>query len=144
MECSEFKVGDYVLITDQSSNRPFSLLCGDAAKITAISPDSFEAGGFGFRKDGAECNGHHHACLLPEMDWHGCGDHLMGHGQGNGLEAPEWPFEDIILPLLLSTRSPKEWLGLGLPELRRISALFEKQPEDRIVTTNAPDLPACH
>jgi hypothetical protein len=96
-------VGDRVVISRPRSVGSFAASVDWFSTVSAVRAKSFDAGGLCFRNDGREWGGRNRVRLAAREE----------------LEAKE----DAILAFLLSSRHEKEWLKLGLDELRRIAAL---------------------
>jgi hypothetical protein len=110
------KVGDRVIISRPRSVGSFAASIDRNSTVSAVRAKSFDAGGLCFRNDGREWGGHNRVRLMaPEESGNGA--------DACDIERAERAKEDAILAFLLSSRHEKEWLKLGLPELRRIAAL---------------------
>jgi hypothetical protein len=114
------KVGDRVVISRPNPTHRFAANVERFAAVTAVRPKSFDAGGLCFRNDGREWGGHNRARLIPQLKDGDDVDLLPGVEPMNRLERAS---EDALLAFLLSSRHEKEWLKLGIHELRRIAAL---------------------
>ncbi len=113
-------VGDRVIISRPSSNQLYAPIVERVSTVTAVRPKSFDAGGLCFRNDGREWNGHNRIRTV-------LSDHSKEHMISEiGIEDPsraDRAREDAMLAFLLSSRHQKDWLKLGLDELRRIASL---------------------
>ncbi|MGA2560579.1 MAG: hypothetical protein ABSF17_12945 [Terracidiphilus sp.] len=123
-ECGPgFKVGDRVIISRPRSRSSFSDCIERLSSVTSVRTKSFEAGGLCFRYDGREWGGRNRIRLVtPSEDPEHIASLLKAEeafqaDRGNGLR------EDMILALLISSRDERDWLRLGVEELRRIAAL---------------------
>lgn len=117
----DVKVGDRVIISRSRSAGSFAASIDRSSTVSAVRVKSFDAGGLCFRNDGREWGGHNRVRLIaPEESGNGAGSPPR---DAVGLERAERAKEDAILAFLLSSRHEKEWLKLGLHELRRIAAL---------------------
>ncbi|MGD0627706.1 MAG: hypothetical protein ABR987_00040 [Terracidiphilus sp.] len=115
------KVGDRVIISRPRSAGSFAASIDRYSTVSAVRTRSFDAGGLCFRNDGREWGGHNRVRLVAPEEAESNDGSLTG--DASGLERAERAREDAILAFLLSSRHEKEWLKLGLHELRRIAAL---------------------
>jgi hypothetical protein len=136
MDSRELKVnvGDRVVISRPRAVGSFAASVDRLSTVTAVRSRSFDAGGLCFRNDGREWGGRNRVRLADgeELEPH-AGSSIVP-GNTTTLERPERAKEDAILAFLLSSRHEKEWLKLGLPELRRIAALhgIKSASKDRL------------
>ncbi len=114
------KVGDRVIISRPRAAGSFAADFDRFSTVSAVRPKSFDAGGLCFRNDGREWGGHNRVRLIAPEEVEG--DARLPAG-ASGLDRAERAREDVMLAFLLSSRHEKEWLKLGLHELRRIAAL---------------------
>ena len=114
------RVGDRVIISRPASSQPYAALIERASTVTAVRPKSFDAGGLCFRKDGREWNGHNQVRMVPSDQ---AKEHMISQIGIEDASCAERAREDAMLAFLLSSRHQKDWLKLGLQELRRIAAL---------------------
>jgi hypothetical protein len=118
-----FNVGDRVIISRPRSRSSFSECVERISSVTSVRPKSFEAGGLCFRYDGREWGGRNRVRLVtPSEDPENLETLLKEETEfqshhSSGLR------EDMVLAVLLSSRDERDWLRLGVPELRRIAAL---------------------
>jgi len=125
MNSDELKVqvGDRVVISRPRSNGRFAGNIERLSTVTAVRPKSFDAGGLCFRNDGREWGGHNRVRLIPPD---GEDDPIEARARADEacrLERSDRAREDAVLAFLLSSKHEKEWLKLGIIELRRIAAL---------------------
>ncbi len=113
-------VGDRVIISRPSSNQPYAPLIERVSSVTAVRPKSFDAGGLCFRNDGREWNGHNRVRTVLSED---VKENMISQIGVEDATRAERATEDAMLAFLLSSRHQKEWLKLGLVELRRIAGL---------------------
>jgi hypothetical protein len=133
------QVGDRVCISRPRSVGSFALSVDWFSTVSAVRPKSFDAGGLCFRNDGREWGGRNRVRLVaPEELDTLAGSPVTANGV-DSLERPERAGEDAILAFLLTARHEKEWLKLGLPELRRIAALhgIESTRKERLGAVSA-------
>jgi len=119
----QVQVGDRVVISRPRSNSPFAGSIERLSTVTAVRPKSFDAGGLCFRNDGREWGGHNRIRLNPPDGESDPVEARARADEANRLEGSEHAREDAVLAFLLSSRPEKEWLKLGIIELRRIAAL---------------------
>jgi hypothetical protein len=117
------KVGDRVIISRPNSIRQFAANIERFSTVSAVREKSFDAGGLCFRNDGREWVGHSRVRLTSKGKGELNIDSLVGDWEAARLERAERRREDVMLAFLLSHRHEKDWLKLGLDELRRIAAL---------------------
>jgi hypothetical protein len=117
------KVGVRVIISRPRPNGALGSRIERVSTVTAVRPRSFDAGGLCFRMDGREWGGHNRVRLLCAEEEDNSNGSLPNDPEASGLERAERAREDAILAFLLSARHEKDWLKLGLQELRRIAAL---------------------
>jgi hypothetical protein len=125
METQELSVnvGDRVLISKPRTTGSFTANMERFSTVSAVRPKSFDAGGLCFRNDGREWGGHNRARLIAPEEAQNDDRSLAATNDTSREERAARAQEDAILAFLLSSRHEKEWLKLGLPELRRIAAL---------------------
>ena len=116
-------VGDRVIISKPSSDRPYASMIERISTVTAVRPKSFDAGGLCFRNDGREWGGHNRVRLILQAEEETSDRSLADSAATSRLERAERTREDVLLAFLLSSRHQEQWLKLGLEELRRIAAL---------------------
>ena len=116
-------VGDRVVISRPRSVGSFAASVERLSAVSAVRAKSFDAGGLCFRNDGREWGGRNRVRLAAQEELEALAGSLIVSDDRNSLERPERAREDAILAFLLSSRHEKEWLKLGLDELRRIAAL---------------------
>jgi hypothetical protein len=117
------KVGDRVVISRPRSAGSFAASVDRYSTVSAVRTRSFDAGGLCFRNDGREWGGHNRVRMVTPEEAEKHAGSLAAAGETSGLERSERSREDAILAFLLSSRHEKEWLKLGIHELRRIAAL---------------------
>lgn len=134
------KVGDRVVITRPRSAGSFAASVDRISTVSAVRARSFDAGGLCFRNDGREWGGRNRVRLV-EPEEAARNDGSLAN-VAFGLERDERAREDAILAFLLSSRHEKEWLKLGLHELRRIAALhgITSTKKDPLKTASAPGM----
>ena len=128
MDEIQVQVGDRVIISRPRSNSRFAGSIERLSTVTSVRPKSFDAGGLCFRNDGREWGGHNRIRLIPPD---GEDDPIEARAkaeEATRLERSENAREDTVLAFLLSSRSEKDWLRLGIIELRRITALHGIKP----------------
>jgi hypothetical protein len=125
MAIEELKVnaGDRVVISRPRPNGALGARIERTSTVTAVRSKSFDAGGLCFRMDGREWGGHNRARMLTQGEESVSDGSLANDPDSSGIERAERAKEDAILAFLLSARNEKDWLKLGLHELRRIAAL---------------------
>ena len=130
MESEEFRVqvGDRVVISRPRSNRSFAGSIERLSTVTTIRLKSFDAGGLCFRNDGREWGGHNRVRLIPPDGEEDPVEARARADEAVRMERSERGREDTVLAFLLSSRHEKEWLKLGIVELRRIAALHGIKP----------------
>lgn len=130
MESDEVRVqvGDRVIISRPRSNRSFAGSIERLSTVTTIRPRSFDAGGLCFRNDGREWGGHNRVRLIPPDGEEDPVEARARADEASRLERSERAKEDTVLAFLLTSRPEKEWLKLGIIELRRIAALHGIMP----------------
>jgi hypothetical protein len=116
-------VGDRVVISRPRAAGSFAASMVRFSTVSAVRTKSFDAGGLCFRNDGREWGGHNRVRAAELEELEALTGSLNMPGDGSSLERPERAKEDAILAFLLSSRHEKDWLKLGLDELRRIAAL---------------------
>lgn len=116
-------VGDRVVISRPRSVGSFAASVDWFSTVSAVRAKSFDAGGLCFRNDGREWGGRNRVRLAAREELEALAGSSIVSDDTNSLERPERAKEDAILAFLLSSRHEKEWLKLGLDELRRIAAL---------------------
>jgi hypothetical protein len=117
------KVGGRVVISRPRSAGSFASTIDRFSTVSAVRAKSFDAGGLCFRNDGREWGGHNRVRLMAPDEVESDSVSPAAANDGSSLDRAERAREDTILAFLLSSRHEKEWLKLGLPELRRIAAL---------------------
>lgn len=117
------KVGDRVVISRPRSAGSFAASVDRISTVSAVRARSFDAGGLCFRNDGREWGGHNRVRLVAPEEVESNAGALASADDAANFERAERAREDAILAFLLSSRHEKEWLKLGLHELRRIAAL---------------------
>jgi hypothetical protein len=117
------KVGDRVVISRPRLAGSFASSIDRFSTVSAVRTKSFDAGGLCFRNDGREWGGHNRVRLMVPDEVKNEAVSPAAANDGSSLDRAERGREDAILAFLLSSRHEKEWLKLGLPELRRIAAL---------------------
>jgi len=117
------RVGDRVVISRPQSDSRFAAHIERYATVTAVRARSFDAGGLCFHNDGREWGGHTRIRLMTQMEAER--DSLSRPTAADAIrqEREERAREDSVLAFLLSSQQEKDWLKLGLDELRRIAAL---------------------
>lgn len=113
-------VGSRVIISRPSSKQPYASIIERLSTVTAVRSKSFDAGGLCFRKDGREWNGHNRARLLLSDE---AKEHLILQVGVEEVSRAGRASEDALLAFLISSRHERDWLKLGLAELRRIATL---------------------
>jgi hypothetical protein len=116
-------VGDRVIISKPSSDRPYAGMIERISTVTAVRPKSFDAGGLCFRNEGKEWGGHNHVRLILQVAGETSDRSLADAAEASRLDRAARGREDVMLAFLLSTRHQEQWLKLGVEELRRIAAL---------------------
>ena len=116
-------VGDRVVISRPRSVGSFASSVDRLSTVSAVRTKSFDAGGLCFRKDGREWGGRNRIRLAAQEELDNLAGSSIASDDASSPERSERAKEDAILAFLLSSRHEKEWLKLGLPELRRIAAL---------------------
>jgi hypothetical protein len=122
------QVGDRVIISRPRSNSRFAGNIERLSTVTSIRPKSFDAGGLCFRNDGREWGGHNRVRLIPPDGEDDPVEARAKAEEATRLERSDRAREDTVLAFLLSSRQEKEWLKLGVIELRRIAALHGIMP----------------
>jgi len=122
--CFIAKVGDRVIISRSRPNSRFAEGMERLASVSAVRPTSFDAGGLCFRYDGREWRGRSQVRLISEEEERNYLCSLAKADEESRLESTEREREDVILASLLTYRHEKEWLELGLDELRRIASML--------------------
>jgi hypothetical protein len=117
-------VGDRVIISCPRSSSRFAANIERLSTVTAIRPRSFDAGGLCFRVDGREWYGRSHARLISHEEEEDFLRALARADEERRHEIEDKEREEVVLASLLTYRHEKEWLQLGLDELRRIAALL--------------------
>ena len=120
-------VGQRVRISRPGADGRFTGRVERFARVTAIRAKSFDAGGLCFRRDGREWNGHNRVFLVPIEEASEDTSLIKPH-EAILMERAERAREDVTLAFLLSCQHEKQWLRLGLNELRRIAALHGIAP----------------
>jgi len=115
-------VGDRAIISTPSSASCISSNIERLSIVTAVRPRSFDAGGLCFRFDGREWYGKSHARLISSEEEESFLRSLAMAEEERRREVEDRAREDVVLASLLTYRHEKEWLQLGLDELRRIAA----------------------
>jgi hypothetical protein len=123
MEELTVKVGDCVIISRNRTKGSFAADIERFSNVTAVRPKSFDAGGLCFRMDGREWGGHNRVRLISPVEEENSIGSPAKPREASPLERADRAKEDAILAFLLSSRHEREWLKLGLHELRRIAAL---------------------
>ena len=136
------KVGDRVIISRPRSTGSFASSIDRFSMVTAVRAKSFDAGGLCFRNDGREWGGRNRVRLATREELETLAGSSIESNDANSLDRPERAREDAILAFLLSSRHEKEWLKLGLPELRRIAALhgIKSGRKESLETLSAPGM----
>jgi hypothetical protein len=132
-DCMDFpelnvKVGDRVIISRPRAAGSFATDFERLSTVSAVRPKSFDAGGLCFRNDGREWGGHNRVRLIAPDEADYDASLPAAAGDASRLDRAERAREDVILAFLLSSRHEKEWLKLGIHELRRIAALHGIAP----------------
>jgi hypothetical protein len=116
----KIKAGDRVIISRPTSADRYAARIEQFSTVTAVRPASFDAGGLCFRYDGREWKGHNRIRLvLPDK----AREEAITVRVVEETSRAERRREDAMLAFLLCSRQEKDWLNLGLEELRRIAAL---------------------
>lgn len=123
MEDLLVKVGDRIVISRPRPNGTLGARIERTSAVTAVRTRSFDAGGLCFRMDGREWGGHNRARTLTQNEAGVSDGSLTNDPDPSASERVERAREDSILAFLLSSKNEKDWLKLGLAELRRIAAL---------------------
>jgi hypothetical protein len=123
LEEEEVKVGGRVIISRPRPNGTLGARIERISTVSAVRLKSFDAGGLCFRMDGREWGGHNRARMSSTEEEAISDSSLTSNPGSSDSERAGRAKEDVILAFLLSTRHEKDWLKLGLPELRRIAAL---------------------
>jgi hypothetical protein len=131
------KIGDHVVISRPRPNRVLGARIEGISTVTAVRPKSFDAGGLCFRTDGREWGGHNRVRLLTPEEQGPFDGSLTNDPKAPDPENAGRKGEDAILAVLLSSRDEKDWLKLGIHELRRIAALHGISSQ-RMKTSPAP------
>jgi hypothetical protein len=113
-------VGDRVIVSRPVSTSRFAPCVDQFCTVTAVRPKSFDAGGLCFRNDGREWNGHNRVRFVHSGESREEAISLTAVEDASRAESAR---EDTMLAFLLASRREKDWLTLGLQELRRIAAL---------------------
>lgn len=87
MKFSEIQVGDRILISKPSSNSPYAPIIRCVARVTAVRPKSFDAGGLCFRKDGVQWSGYSRAHPISGTEREGSVKSLDGDGATGSPES---------------------------------------------------------
>lgn len=116
----DIKTGDRVIISRPTSIERYAARVDRFSTVTAVRPASFDAGGLCFRYDGREWKGHNRIRLALSDD---AREGVVSLAAVEETSRTERAREDAMLAFLLSSRQEKDWLNLGLEELRRIAAL---------------------
>jgi hypothetical protein len=122
------QVGDRVIISRPRSTSRFAGNIERLSTVTAVRPKSFDAGGLCFRNDGREWGGHNRLRLIPPDGEQDPVEARTRADEASRLERSGRAREDSVLAFLLTSRPEKEWLKLGIDELRRIAALHGIMP----------------
>ena len=117
------KVGDRAIISRPASMDRYAEQIERLSTVTAIRPQSFDAGGLCFRYDGREWSGHNRVELIPREEEEIENRLLAVARETELLERAERGRDDIILAFVLSRIHEKRWLRLGVEELKRIAVL---------------------
>jgi hypothetical protein len=122
LEEEEVKVGGRVIISRPRPNGTLGARIERFSTVSAVRPKSFDAGGLCFRMDGREWGGHNRA-RFPSAEEGISDGSLTNDPEASHHERADRAREDAILAFLLSGQHEKDWLKLGIHELRRIAAL---------------------
>jgi hypothetical protein len=131
----KIKLGDRVIVSRPTSIERYAPRIERFSTVTAVRPASFDAGGLCFRYDGREWKGHNRIRLVLSDE---AREGAVSPAAVEETSRAERAREDAMLAFLLSSRQEKDWLELGLEELRRIAALHG------IMARNAEPLGALH
>ncbi len=121
----KINVGDRVIVSRPTSIQRYAGRVEQFSTVTAVRTKSFDAGGLCFRNDGREWNGHNRIRLILSDKAGKETTSLMGVEEASRVERAG---EEATLAFLLSSRHEKDWLKLGLQELRRIAVLHGIMP----------------